>query len=107
MQLLEKHSECDFAVLDVTPGRDHTEPIAARLSQSGTPFVLLSGLRGTQLPDALKAMPLLFKPISWSALVAAVRATISAESRRWNPFALQRSLGPKMTSPEPWRRQPR
>jgi hypothetical protein len=80
MQLLEEHSECDFAVLDVTLGRETAEPIAARLSQSGTPFVLLSGLRRTQLPDALKGMPLLSKPISWSALVTAVRDYLSCKS---------------------------
>ena len=73
MHLLQEHSGCDFAILDVTLGRDTAEPIAAQLSESQTPFLVVTGLTRTQLNGALKAAPLLSKPVRLSALIKAVR----------------------------------
>jgi two-component sensor histidine kinase/CheY-like chemotaxis protein len=62
LALLDKKS-CDGAVLDVNLGRETSEPIAAKLTEQGTPFIVLSGYSAHQLPDGFRGAPLVDKPV--------------------------------------------
>lgn len=62
LAIVEK-SGCDAALLDVNLGSETAEPIASLLSNSGVPFVTISGYSLNQLPSAFGTAPLLSKPL--------------------------------------------
>ncbi|MEZ5961368.1 MAG: hypothetical protein R3C30_13230 [Hyphomonadaceae bacterium] len=61
---------CDVAVIDVNLGRGQTsEPIAAKLTTMGRPFVVVTGYGVDQLPDVFTTAPVLRKPLNFPLLV--------------------------------------
>ena len=52
----------DAAVLDVNLGSESSEPVADRLSETGTPFLYLSGHDAKRLPERHRERPLVSKP---------------------------------------------
>jgi DNA-binding response OmpR family regulator len=72
---------CDVAVLDVNLRDETAEPIARELRFRGTPFLFLSAVSKENLPLGFNDEVLLPKPVRPTVLVAALRASISKESR--------------------------
>ncbi len=73
---------CDAAVLDVNLGHETSEPIARELMSDGKPFVVVSGYARAQLPQVLRAAPLVGKPLSPSALEAEVKRLVETAAPR-------------------------
>ncbi|MDX2201570.1 MAG: PAS domain-containing protein [Hyphomicrobiaceae bacterium] len=69
---------CDMAVLDVSLGAQTAEPVARELADRAIPFLLVSGYDRDQQPAALRASPLVKKPIRPETLIAEVRKGLSA-----------------------------
>ncbi|QXT39351.1 HWE histidine kinase domain-containing protein [Gymnodinialimonas ceratoperidinii] len=78
LALLDKKS-CDGAVLDVNLGRETSEPIAARLTENGTPFIVLSGYSAHQLPEGFRGAPLVDKPVRAEELTQKLETLLAAE----------------------------
>ncbi|RTL63300.1 MAG: PAS domain S-box protein, partial [Hyphomicrobiales bacterium] len=69
---------CDMAVLDVNLGAQTAEPIVKALAANAIPYLLVSGYDRAQQPTALRASPLVTKPIRPDLLVAEVRRCLAA-----------------------------
>jgi PAS domain S-box-containing protein len=72
LALIDTHALCDAAVLDVSLGRETSQPIALRLIASGTPFVTVTGYAPEQMPAAFRGAPLVNKPLQPGHLVQAL-----------------------------------
>lgn len=70
---LIRNNAFDVAVIDVNLGRETAEPIALTLRQLGTPFIVLSGYSNEQQPPAFQGARVMSKPVSPTALIAAIR----------------------------------
>ncbi len=79
LALFRRHG-CDMGVLDVNLGTQTAEPIARELAEHGTPFVLVSGYDRNQQPQALRASPLVTKPIRPQLLIAEIQRAIAARA---------------------------
>ena len=73
---------CDAAVLDVNLGHETSEPIARGLMSDGKPFVVVSGYSRAQLPQVLRAAPLIGKPLSPAMLEAEVKRLVTTAGPR-------------------------
>jgi len=67
---------CDAAVLDINLGGKTSEPVAARLRQSGTPFVTVSGYAQHQSPEVFAGTDFLQKPLNLDALIKLLKGRI-------------------------------
>jgi CheY-like chemotaxis protein len=63
----------DAAILDAHIDDGTSEPVAHALRLAQCPFVVLSAYQKTDLPDALKGVPLLRKPLDERQLEAELR----------------------------------
>lgn len=68
---------CDAAVLDASLRGTSSLPVCEALIARGIPFLILTGFGPDQLPDAMKSMPVLTKPLDPRQLVDAVQALVS------------------------------
>lgn len=67
---LAQQEKLDGAVLDINLNGDRCFPIAHALTSRGVPFVFLTGYdSSTVIPDALRAMPRLGKPVLEDQLI--------------------------------------
>ena len=73
---LVAHAGCDAAVLDMNLGHETSERVAEALGDRGIPYLVVSGYSRTQLPPALRAAPLLGKPLRQDDLLARLRQTV-------------------------------
>jgi CheY-like chemotaxis protein len=74
MQLLDRGG-CNAAILDINLGVETSAPIAARLEQDQTPFILVSGYASPTLPEgSFNTHRRLHKPITLDTLRDAVLA---------------------------------
>src|SRR5262249_3383297 len=64
---------CDVAVLDVNLGSETSGPIARKLRESGTPFVVVTGYSTDSLPPWFHDAIIVTKPYRIADLVAALR----------------------------------
>ncbi len=71
LALLEQFG-CDAAVLDVNLGAETSENVARQLIKLGTPFVTTSGYSREQMPEVMRAAPLLGKPLGSDMLIAEI-----------------------------------
>jgi len=60
---------CDAAVLDINLGKETSAPIAKLLSETGTPYLSISGRSREDRPDIFSDSPHLAKPIQSALLV--------------------------------------
>ena len=63
----------DGAILDIEIAGGACFPVAMRLQERGIPFVFLAGLSRPAVPDALRRVPVLAKPLDDAVLDATVR----------------------------------
>ena len=68
----------DIGVLDVSLGKEKSFPIAEMLIQHAVPFLFLSGYVETDLPEAMRNVQLLAKPVQPAQLAAALSEMIAA-----------------------------
>jgi DNA-binding response OmpR family regulator len=68
---------CDAAILDINLGGETSEPVAQKLRESDTPFIVLSGYSTDSLPW-FGGATVLSKPLRMDDLVAALRGCIEA-----------------------------
>jgi PAS domain S-box-containing protein len=78
-QILER-SGCDAAVLDINLGTETSEVIAAELTASNTPFVILSGY-GREQHSVYDGATALTKPLRPALLVAELRKCMEKRAR--------------------------
>jgi DNA-binding response OmpR family regulator len=71
---------CDVAILDVNLGGETSEPVAEKLRESETPFVVLSGYASDSRLPWFGGAPVLSKPLRMENLVAALRGCIEASA---------------------------
>jgi PAS domain S-box-containing protein len=79
LALLREHA-CDIAVLDVHLRGETSEPIAAALLASDTPFLVVSGYSREQLPKVFQGAPLIGKPLRKAELGGHVERCLSGDS---------------------------
>ncbi len=60
---------CDLCLLDVHLGEETSAPIAEKLIETETPFIVLSGYSQDQLPAVFRGAPHVSKPLRASAVV--------------------------------------
>jgi CheY-like chemotaxis protein len=58
----------DFAILDVSLGRDNSTPVAAALHARGIPFAFASGYASEGVPEEFRTRPRLNKPFQLDQL---------------------------------------
>jgi DNA-binding response OmpR family regulator len=75
--VLLDNERVDIALLDFQLGASTSAPIAARLSQLGIPFVLVTGHAGRGLPSEYTGGTVLAKPASPPKLIALIEALAS------------------------------
>ena len=75
---LANNSACDFAVLDMTLGRDSSFPIADVLTSRGVPFLFASGHERYSLPQEHCHRVVLGKPFNYDQLVAKIDEATNA-----------------------------
>lgn len=74
MKILKEES-CDAAILDVSLGRETSEPVADYLNNEGVPFFFLTGYTKSIIKDpSLKEQPLYHKPMNRESLSQAIEA---------------------------------
>jgi DNA-binding response OmpR family regulator len=81
--LVKADARVSVAILDVAIGRQTAEPVVARLSEGGVPFLFYTGKLGTD--ELLAAWPghkVVTKPADAKTLVAAVAALLSEKRER-------------------------
>lgn len=79
---LAVENECDAAVLDVSVAGESVGPLAEWLDSRGTPIVLATGYRDASLlPEHLRALPLLQKPVARDELLSALSQERARRSR--------------------------
>ncbi len=67
----------DLAILDINLGSTNSFAIAEELRELGTPFVFATGYgEGAALPDGLSGVPIVRKPYSRTAIVAALASLL-------------------------------
>lgn len=77
----------DCAVLDLNLGSSSSELVAARLGESGIPFVFATGYRdGTHIPDQFKEIPVVRKPVAEKALAIALQQAMKGAERSPSPI---------------------
>jgi len=79
LALLDKKN-CDGAVLDVNLGRETSEAIAAKLTENGTPFIVLSGYSAHQLPEGFRGAPLVDKPVRAEELTQKLQTLLARDA---------------------------
>ena len=93
--LVKADARVSVAILDVAIGRQTAEPVVARLSEGGVPFLFYTGKLGTD--ELLAAWPehkVVTKPADAKTLVAAVAALLSEKRERARRASvLARALG--------------
>ena len=62
----------DFAILDMTLGRDPSFPIADALARNGVPFLFVSGYGRESLPQGHRQCVVLTKPFDYEQLIASI-----------------------------------
>jgi CheY-like chemotaxis protein len=62
-------TRCDAALLDINLGSETSEPIARKLSESGVPFIVISGYSREQLPSIFAGAHFLSKPLDHQRLL--------------------------------------
>jgi FixJ family two-component response regulator len=67
-------------VLDVNLRGETSEAVAQRLSETGRPFVAVSGYARNQQPEALLAGEFLAKPVDHARLIEALQRMTQAEA---------------------------
>ncbi|HET7847974.1 MAG TPA: response regulator [Pseudolabrys sp.] len=70
----------DLAVLDLNIGDDTVAPVADRLADDGTPFMILSGHSHEVVPARHKARPFMQKPYKTSELLQALNRLLERRS---------------------------
>jgi DNA-binding response OmpR family regulator len=80
LELIDREG-CDTAVLDINLGNATSEPVAARLSKLGTPFLTVSGSSKDQRPPAYNGAPALLKPYNAKELVAELNCSIGGSGK--------------------------
>jgi two-component SAPR family response regulator len=60
---LIEREKLDFALLDISLGREKSFPIAERLKEAGVPFAFLTGYLAGNLPEAFVGISILAKPV--------------------------------------------
>jgi DNA-binding response OmpR family regulator len=73
-RLIEAAGDPDLACLDLNIGSETSHALARELRARGVPLVFLSGRDSRALPDDLRDMPLLGKPVDEAALLRALGA---------------------------------
>lgn len=69
----------DLAILDINLGPTNSFAVAEELRKRGTPFVFATGYgEGAELPEALAGVPIVRKPYSRNAIVAALGSLIES-----------------------------
>ena len=81
-RLLE-NEQVDAAILDLNLHGDMAYPLAERLSREQMPCLIISGYAGESLPDSLKGMARLEKPVSPKVAMS----SLSQELGRWSGAA--------------------
>lgn len=82
---LEAGKRFDFAVLDIklSTGRQDSRSVAAALTERGTPFVFLTGMRAdNEMAKAFPHAPLVEKPYRFEVLMEALRRALDQSTRR-------------------------
>lgn len=77
LDFLAAPDPCDAAVLDASLRGGSSLPVCEALLERGIPFLILTGFGPDQLPDAMKAMPVLTKPLDPRQLTDAVQALLA------------------------------
>ena len=67
-----------FAFLDIEVADGKTYPAARKLKENNIPFIFVSGNEATSLPDDLKDVPFLPKPVATGRLVRLAKALSGA-----------------------------
>lgn len=67
-----------LAFLDIEVADGKTFPAARKLIENNIPFIFVSGNEPTSLPDDLKDVPFLSKPVATGRLVRLAKALSSA-----------------------------
>lgn len=65
---LAKSAKFDFAILDVSLGRENSKPVAEALLARDIPFAFASGYASDGVPEEFRAVPLLKKPFQLDQL---------------------------------------
>jgi CheY-like chemotaxis protein len=81
LALMDRGS-CDAAVLDISLGNETSEPIARKLTSSGTPFVVVTGYSRARMPEIYRAAPFIRKPLTSAALMAELKRCMEANHPR-------------------------
>ena len=68
----------DFAILDMTLGRDPSFPIADVLAGKGVPFMFVSGYGRESLPEGHRQCVVLTKPFDYEQLIASIEMATNA-----------------------------
>jgi CheY-like chemotaxis protein len=79
----------DIAMLDVNLNREQVFPFAFRLEEAGIPFLFATGCGGPDLPDRIRAKPLLHKPFTVESLALTLVSALGLLGR--DPAAGRRS----------------
>jgi PAS domain S-box-containing protein len=74
---LLNQTACDAAVLDINLGSATSEPVAARLTSMGIPFVIMSGLTDHQRPASIRNAPFIGKPLDPKNLVSMLESLLA------------------------------
>lgn len=77
LDFLAAPDPCDAAVLDASLRGTSSLPVCEALIARGIPFLIMTGFGPDQLPDAMKTMPVLTKPLDPRQLTSAVAALIA------------------------------
>jgi len=75
---LADSAEMDFAILDMTLGRDPSFPIADLLAHKGIPFLFVSGYGPESLPNEHRKSVVLTKPFDYEQLMANIELATNA-----------------------------
>lgn len=73
-----QHGFPDGAVLDISLAGENVFPVAAFFKQKRVPFIFASGYDSPDLPEELRAAPVLRKPYSSAALLQALTDLFSS-----------------------------
>ena len=76
--LLADSCRIDFAILDMTLGRDSSFPIADTLARKGVPFLFVSGYGRESLPQGHHRNVVLTKPFDYEQLIAKIDLATNA-----------------------------
>jgi DNA-binding NtrC family response regulator len=77
--IMDDH-EIDAAILDLNLRGEMAYPLVAELSERAVPCVIMSGYGPDSLPEALRGVPSLEKPVDYDRVVESLKAQLTAKA---------------------------